>query len=60
MAKILDSTAVRYADQLADIQAAGIMDEQLAAYFTDSTKQPQAAEVVMLVANLYQYEVGQQ
>ena len=60
VAKILDSTAVRYADQLADIQAAGIMDEQLAAYFTDSTKQPQAAEVVMLVANLYQYEVGQQ
>ena len=60
VAKILDSTAADYTGQLADIQAAGIMDDQLAAYFTDYTKQPQAAEVIMLVANLYQYEVGQQ
>ena len=45
VAEILGSTAADYTGQLADIQAAGIMDDQLAAYFADSAKQPQAAEV---------------
>ena len=59
-AKVLKSPAADYADQLADLQAAGIMDDQLAAYFADSTKQPQAAEVIMLVANLYNHVASQQ
>lgn len=59
-AKVLKSPAADYAGQLADLQAAGIMDDQLAAYFADSTKQPQAAEVIMLVANLYNHVASQQ
>ena len=59
-AKVLNSPAADYAGQLADLQAAGIMDDQLAAYFADSTKQPQAAEVIMLVANLYNHVASQQ
>ena len=59
VAEILGSTAADYTGQLADIQAAGIMDDQLAAYFADSAKQPQAAEVIMLVANLYNDVVSQ-
>ena len=60
VAKVLKSPAADYAGQLADLQAAGIMDDQLAAYFADSTKQPQAAEVIMLVANLYNHVASQQ
>ena len=59
-ATVLKSPAADYAGQLADLQAAGIMDDQLAAYFADSTKQPQAAEVIMLVANLYNHVASQQ
>lgn len=33
----------------------GIMTADLAAYFTDEEKNPQAAETVMLVANFYQW-----
>ena len=35
------------------LQEAGILTEELIPYFEDDTKQPQAAEVIMLVANLY-------
>jgi hypothetical protein len=37
----------------------GIFTEELKPYFMDKNKQPQAAEVTMLVANLYKYLKGQ-
>jgi hypothetical protein len=37
----------------------GIMTKELEPYFTDKDKQPQAAEVTVLVANLYQYLMAQ-
>ncbi|MFZ5945133.1 MAG: FAD-dependent oxidoreductase [Bacillota bacterium] len=36
----------------------GIMTDELNPYFADKGKQPQAAEVTMLVANMYRYLVG--
>lgn len=60
VAGVLNSPAVDYDAQVADIKALGIIDEQLAPYFADNTREPQAAEVVMLVANLYQHVVDQQ
>lgn len=33
----------------------GILTQQLQIYFADDTKQPQAAEVIMLVGNVYHY-----
>lgn len=36
----------------------GILTEELEPYFTDKDKQPQAAEVTMLVANMYKYLMG--
>ena len=37
------------------LQEAGILTEELIPYFAADTKQPQAAEVIMLVANMYEY-----
>jgi len=37
----------------------GIMTEELKPYFADKDKEPQAAEVTMLVANVYGYLMGQ-
>ena len=37
------------------LEERGIMTEELKPYFADGEKNPNAAEVVQLMANLYQY-----
>ncbi len=53
VAKALNCPAESYQQQLTFLQNEGVIDEALLPYFADSEKNPQAAEVIMLVANLY-------
>lgn len=53
VAKALACPSNDYQEQIAFLTEKGVIDEQLSPYFADSAKNPQAAEVVMLVANLY-------
>lgn len=58
VAKVAGCTDSDYQQQIAYLKAAGnIMTVEMEPYFADSTVQPNAAEVVMLVANLYTYVV---
>lgn len=59
VAKIIGSDSSDYTAQVAELEELGIIDEQLAIYFADKDKNPQAAEVIMLVANLYNDIVGE-
>ena len=42
--------------QFGNLQEAGILTEQLQPYFDDGEKVPARAEVMMLVANAYDYQ----
>lgn len=44
-----------YLEQVAYLKEKGIMTKELETYFTDASKNPEAAEVIMLMANLYHY-----
>ena len=47
-----------YNAQVAYLQNLGVIDEELAAYYTEGSKRPLVAETVMLVANTYNYLVA--
>lgn len=64
--EILISTVVGLGGSVKDFTEAkevlvekGIMTQELKPYFTDKDKQPQAAEVTVLVAEMYGYLVGE-
>ena len=55
VAKIVGCEAGDYQEQLAYLQNDQVLiTAEMAGYFADKDKQPQVAEVVMLLANLYQ------
>ena len=47
--------STNYAEQIAYLSDLGVIDETLKSHFADSAKRPQAAEAVMLTANVYNY-----